>query len=103
MVAAGGLPATLARMLDDKDFYRGPEAMAGAYEKSETMPDEVIEAYVRPHLTSPGRTRQLVDFILGFDNAQTVRVEADLRRLAAPTLAAWAPATPSSPWTRPIG
>ncbi|MBR0898868.1 alpha/beta hydrolase [Bradyrhizobium tropiciagri] len=89
MVAAGGLPATLRRMLDDKTFYRGPEAMAGAYEHPEAVTDETIEIYIRPHLTSPQRTKDIERFILGFDNAQTVRVEGLLRELHAPTLVAW--------------
>lgn len=89
MVAAGGLPATLQRMLDDKDFYRGPEAMAGAYERPEAVTGETIEAYIRPHLASPERTKDIERFILGFDNAQTVRVEGLLRELHAPTFVAW--------------
>lgn len=97
MVAAGGLPATLQRMLDDKDFYRGPDAMAGAYEHPEKVSGQTIETYVRPHLTSPARTQQLVDFILGFDNAQTVRVEALLKKVTAPTLVAWGTGDPFFP------
>ncbi|MFD2249567.1 pimeloyl-ACP methyl ester carboxylesterase [Pseudochelatococcus lubricantis] len=89
MVAAGGLPETLQRMLDDKDFYRGPDAMAGAYEHPEHVSDETIETYIRPHVASPERTDKLARFILGFDNAQTVRVEDLLKQVKAPTLAAW--------------
>jgi pimeloyl-ACP methyl ester carboxylesterase len=97
MVAAGGLPQTLQRMLDDKDFYRGPEAMAGAYENPQAVSDETIEAYVRPHLASPERTNDLVRFIVGFDNVQTVRVEAELKQLDVPTLVAWGTGDPFFP------
>lgn len=97
MVAAGGLPDTLRRMLDDKDFYRGPEAMAGAYEDSSAVADETIETYIKPHLTSPARTQQLVDFILAFDNTQTVRVESLLRKVDAPALVAWGTDDPFFP------
>lgn len=88
MVAAGGLPETLRRMVDEKDFYRGPEAMAGAYEAPSAVTDETIDTYIRPHLTSPERTQALVDFILAFDNAQTVRIEPLLREVEAPALIA---------------
>ncbi|MBR0898863.1 alpha/beta hydrolase [Bradyrhizobium tropiciagri] len=97
MVAAGGLPDTLRRMLEDKDFYRGPDAMAGAYENPQAVSDETIEAYVLPHLTSPERTNDLVRFITGFDHAQTVRVEAKLKQLKAPTLVAWGTDDPFFP------
>lgn len=89
MVAAGGLPETLQRMLSEKDFFRGPEAMAGAYEHPEKVSDETVEIYIRPHVASPERTQLLARFILGFDNVQTVRIEEQLKRVAAPTLAAW--------------
>ncbi len=89
MVKAGGLPQTLQRMLDDKDFFRGPDAMEGAYESSVNVADETIEAYIRPHLVSPERTHDLVRFILAFDNAQTVRIESKLRELKVPVLVVW--------------
>jgi len=89
MVKAGGLPATLQRMLDDKPFFRSADALGGAYENPEKVADETIEAYVRPHLKSPERTNDLVRFILAFDNAQTVRIEPKLRELKVPTLVIW--------------
>jgi pimeloyl-ACP methyl ester carboxylesterase len=94
MVAAGGLPATLQRMLEDKGFYRGPEAMAGACEHPQKVADEAIETYIRPHLASPERTQQLVDFILGFNNVQTVRIKGLLKKVTAPTLVAWGTGDP---------
>lgn len=97
MVAAGGLPETLRRMLADKDFYRGPEAMAGAYERPEQVADETIEIYIAPHLTSAARTQRLADFILGFDNAQTTRIEPLLRKVAAPALVVWGTDDPFFP------
>lgn len=89
MVKAGGLPQTLQHMLDDKDFFRGPEAMEGAYENSASVSDETIEAYIRPHLASAGRTQDLVRFILAFDSAQTVYIEHRLRTLKVPALVVW--------------
>lgn len=89
MVKAGGLPQTLQRMLGDKDFFRGPDAMAGAYQDASTVSNDTIEAYIRPHLASPERTQDLVRFILAFDNAQTVRIEPELRALKVPALVVW--------------
>jgi len=89
MVKAGGLPRTLHRMLDDKPYFRGPDAMEGAYENSATVSDDTIEAYIRPHLVSPERTNDLVRFILAFDNAQTIRIESKLRDLKVPALVVW--------------
>lgn len=89
MVKAGGLPQTLQRMLDDKDFFRGPDAMAGAYQDASTVSDDTIEAYIRPHLASPERTQDLVRFILAFDHAQTVKIEPKLRALKVPSLVVW--------------
>lgn len=89
MVATGGLPQTLQRMVDDKSFFRGPEAMEGAYENAADVSDETIDAYIRPHLVSNARTHDLVRFILAFDHAQTVRIEETLRALRVPTLVVW--------------
>ncbi|MDI9248313.1 MULTISPECIES: alpha/beta hydrolase [unclassified Stenotrophomonas] len=89
MVKAGGLPQTLRRMLEDKDFFRGPDAMEGAYERSSDVSDETIETYIRPHLASPERTQDLVRFILAFDHSQTVKIERALRGVAVPALVVW--------------
>jgi pimeloyl-ACP methyl ester carboxylesterase len=89
MVKAGGLPQTLQHMLEDKPFFRGPDAMEGAYENSASVSDDTIDAYIRPHIASPERTNDLVRFILAFDNAQTVRIEQKLRELKVPTLVVW--------------
>lgn len=89
MVADGGLPQTLQKMLEDKTFYRGPEAMEGAYEDSSRVSDATIDAYILPHLSSAQRTNDLVRFILPFDHAQTVRIEPMLRELNVPTLIVW--------------
>ncbi len=89
MVADGGLPQTLQKMLDDKAVFRGADGMEGAYEDSSLVSDETVEAYIRPHLSSVQRTSDLVRFILSFDNTQTVRIEPLLRGLNIPTLIVW--------------
>jgi pimeloyl-ACP methyl ester carboxylesterase len=89
MAAAGGLRGTLETMLANKAVYRSPEALGPAYERPEGLPDSAIEAYLRPFLRSQQRTRDLQRFLAAFDHAHTVRVEAGLRALRAPTLIVW--------------
>src|SRR5712671_8155177 len=59
MAAGGGLRGTLDAMLSDKSVYRSPGALGPAYEHPETATDEDIEIYLRPHLRSEQRTRDL--------------------------------------------
>jgi pimeloyl-ACP methyl ester carboxylesterase len=89
MVAAGGLPQTLTAMLADKSVYRSPQALGLAYQRPEAVSDDTIETYLRPHLRSPQRTRDLERFVNAFDCRHTVDIEKPLRRLHAPTLIAW--------------
>ena len=90
MAAAGGLADTFGAMLADKNVYRSPEALGLAYEKASGVSDETIEIYLKPHLASPQRTRDLQRFLAAFDCAQTVAVEGQLKKLDVPTLIAWA-------------
>jgi hypothetical protein len=53
MVAQGGLPDTLQRMLSDKDYFRSEEALGPAYEHAQDVTDETIEAYLRPWSPHP--------------------------------------------------
>lgn len=89
MAAAGGLHGALSGMLADKPFYRSPQALGPAYEHAEAVTDEAIELYLRPHLASPQRLRDMERFLAAFDNAQTVAIEAALKTLQAPTLIVW--------------
>src|ERR1700733_7233557 len=90
MVAAGGLRKTLNAMLDDKSIYRSPGALGPAYEDPYIESDEDIEIYLRPHVRGEQRTRDLERFVGAFDNKHTLAIEAQLRKLNAPTLIAWA-------------
>lgn len=85
----GNLPKILGGMLDDKSNYRSADALGGAYQYPETIPDHVINDYIAPHLSSPQRTDALVRFIQAFDNLQTTAIEAKLRELEVPTLIVW--------------
>ncbi|AMO96784.1 alpha/beta hydrolase fold family protein [Collimonas fungivorans] len=87
--AGGGLSGALHTMLSDKGFYRSVNALGPAYEDPASVSDEAIEIYLRPHLASAERTRDLERFLAAFDCMDTVSVEAQLKKLHAPTLIAW--------------
>ena len=53
------------------------------------MTDETIDLYLKPHLRTAQRTRDLERFLAAFDPAHTVAVEAELKKLQAPTLIVW--------------
>ena len=90
MVAAGGLSNTLNAMLNDKSIYRSQGALGPAYEHPEAVSDADIEIYLRPHVHTLQRIRDLERFVGAFDNKHTLAVEPQLRQLKAPTLIAWA-------------
>jgi pimeloyl-ACP methyl ester carboxylesterase len=89
MVAAGGLPATLRAMLDDKAIYRSAQALGPAYEHPGQVSDDTIEAYLAPLASTPQRTRQLERFVMAFDCRHTLAIEERLRQLRAPALIVW--------------
>jgi pimeloyl-ACP methyl ester carboxylesterase len=89
MVAAGGLSQTLNAMLTDKSVYRSAQALGPAYQRPEAVSDDTIETYLKPHLRSPQRTRDLERFVNAFDCRHTVEIEEPLKQLQAPTLIAW--------------
>jgi len=87
--AAGGLRGTLDAMLGDKSVYRSPQALGPAYEHPERLTDDSIEAYLRPLVRTEQRTRDLQRFLAAFDNKHTLAIEAELKKLKAPTLIVW--------------
>jgi len=89
MAAAGGLRKTLEAMLADKSVYRSEQALGPAYEHPECVSDESIEIYLRPLIRTEGRTHDLERFLAAFDNQHTLRIEARLKKLRAPTLIVW--------------
>lgn len=89
MVAQGGLPDTLRRMVSDKNYFRSEEALGPGYEHPQDVADDTIEAYLRPLLISPQKVHDVERFILAFDNRQTVSREAKLKSLKVPTLIVW--------------
>jgi len=87
--AGGGLSGALNAMLADKAVYRSPGALGSAYEDPTGVSDETIDIYLRPHLASAQRTRDLERFLAAFDCADTVSIESQLKDLKAPTLIVW--------------
>ena len=87
--ASGGLQGALEAMLADKAFYRSAQALGPAYEHPADVADATIEAYLRPHLASAQRVRDLERFLAAFDCAHTLAIEPALPALTAPTLVAW--------------
>ena len=89
MAIAGGLKDTLNAMLSDKAIFPSPGALGPAYEHPENVSDEDIEIYLRPHIRTEQRTRDLQRFVAAFDNQHTLAIEPQLRTLKAPTLIVW--------------
>jgi pimeloyl-ACP methyl ester carboxylesterase len=89
MAAAGGLAEALRAMIEDKNIFRSAGALGPAYEHPEGVSEETIDTYLKPHLRTSQRTRDLERFLAAFDPAHTVRIEAQLRKLQAPTFIAW--------------
>jgi pimeloyl-ACP methyl ester carboxylesterase len=89
MAAAGGLRVVFDAMMADKSVYRSPQALGPAYEHPEQVSDDTIERYVRPLVRTEQRTRDFQRFLAAFDNTHTVKVEARLKTLKAPTLIVW--------------
>jgi pimeloyl-ACP methyl ester carboxylesterase len=89
MTKAGGLKDTLNALVTDKSVYRSANGLGPAYEWPERITDGDIDIYLRPHLRSEQRTRDLQRFVVAFDNKHTVAIESKLRQLRAPTLIVW--------------
>jgi pimeloyl-ACP methyl ester carboxylesterase len=89
LVSRGGLPDLLSAMLGDKNVYRSPQALGPAYEQPEAVTDATIEAYLKPHVRTAQRTRDLERFVEAFDNEHTVLIEPQLRALNVPALIVW--------------
>src|SRR4029077_17482580 len=89
MAIAGGLKDTLGAMLSDKAIFRSPGALGPAYEHPENVSDKDIETYLRPHVRTEQRTRDLQRFVAAFDHKHTVSIDTRLRQLKAPTLIVW--------------
>jgi pimeloyl-ACP methyl ester carboxylesterase len=89
MVADGGLGDTLAALLNDKNVYRSAQGLGGAYQRPEEVTDLTIDAYLKPHISTKQRLRDLERFFLAFDNKLTIAIEPQLRALRTRALIVW--------------
>jgi pimeloyl-ACP methyl ester carboxylesterase len=89
MTKAGGLKDTLSALINDKSGYRSPDGFGSAYERPDKVTDGDIDTYLRPHLRSEQRTRDLERFVVALDNKHMIEIECQLRQLRAPTLIVW--------------
>jgi pimeloyl-ACP methyl ester carboxylesterase len=89
MSASGGLAGALNAMISDKAVYRSAGALGPAYERPDQVADETIDFFLRPHVATTTRTKDLARFLAAFDCSQTVAIEPLLRQLKAPTLVVW--------------
>jgi len=91
----GAAASVFQPLLDD------PAAARRRFESGESVPlfrcyadpgivtDELIRVYIEPILSNAGRRAAFDRYWVGFDCAQTVAIEPQLRRLRVPTLIVW--------------
>jgi pimeloyl-ACP methyl ester carboxylesterase len=60
-----------------------------SYADPTVLTDDVIRLYLQPLLSSQPRIEAFQRYWLGFDNAQTTAIHADLKKLEIPTLIVW--------------
>ncbi len=60
-----------------------------SYADASVLTDDVIRLYLRPLLSSRQRIEAFQRYWLGFDNAQTIAIHAELKKLQVPTLIVW--------------
>lgn len=87
MATQGQLGERGRRMVNDVDFAR--QAFARVYEHSEKVSAETFRIYLAPLYATPESTRKLERFVAALDCRHAVAIEAQLRKLEAPTLVVW--------------
>ncbi len=91
---AGTLADGFRLLLREPHRARSPRSLGGAYADPSVLTPESLAIYLEPLVCSEERAAFLHRYITSFDNAQTVAVEADLKRLATPTQIVWGLADP---------
>jgi pimeloyl-ACP methyl ester carboxylesterase len=89
MTLAGGLAETLKALTGDKSVYRSAQGLGQCYVDPNSVTDADIDIYLQPFLRNEQRTVDLQRFVASSDNSHTLRIEAQLRQLKAPTLLVW--------------
>jgi pimeloyl-ACP methyl ester carboxylesterase len=89
LLARSGLLARRGPKLLE-DMRRARKAVYGSgYADITTLPEEVVEAWLRPVFGTPERARQFQRWITSLRPDDLLAVEPALRQLEAPTLVAW--------------
>jgi pimeloyl-ACP methyl ester carboxylesterase len=95
MARRGTLAPIYQALLDDpraarERFARGESVpLFRGFADPSVLTDEVIRVYLEPLLANEQRKADFCRYWLGFDHAQTVRIEPQLRQLNVPTLIVW--------------
>ena len=93
---AGTLVPIFQPLMDRPDLARERHAngeqvpLFRSYADPSVLTDEVIRLYLQPLLSSPQRIAAFQRYWLGFNNTQTVAIQAALQTLQVPTLIVWA-------------
>jgi pimeloyl-ACP methyl ester carboxylesterase len=78
----GQLGQILETMITQKEMFRSDKGLGLGFEHPERIPDEAIEYFLRPLLSSPRRLRDLERFCeAAFNNEQTTEIEPKLKSL----------------------
>ena len=91
----GTVAALFQPMLDRPDLARErhargePVPLFRSYADPAVLTDEVIRLYLQPLLASKERIEAFQRYWLGFDNAHTLAIHSELKRLQVPTLIVW--------------
>lgn len=86
---ARGAAAIVSQLLASPESARSRTGFGLTYEDPATLTDELLEAYLRPLISSPDRADAFQRFILSLSAPHLVEIAPALRRLEAPTLIAW--------------
>ncbi len=89
LAAAGMLSAGADDLLADRSVARDA-VFAMGYQDVESLPLEVVGAFLEPLLSTPERARQFEQLLVGLAPDDLLAAEAGLARLTVPTRIVWA-------------
>jgi pimeloyl-ACP methyl ester carboxylesterase len=87
LLESGGLPGLLRAGLEDPRAAKA--ALATAYQRPEALPDDAIDVYFRPLVSSEERIRQIYGYVSATSKDDLLAVEERLRSLPAPVVVLW--------------
>ncbi len=83
--------------LANHDLARSPQSIGGAYTYPANLTDECIETYLAPLIATPERTALFNAYTVALGSNVLTKIEADLKRCAAPAKIVWGDASPGFP------